>query len=117
MIKAAKIATYAILGNADVTDEELMTACTGAEALVNSRPLTFQSGSSLDDLPLTPNLFFFGRVGGQFAPESVDSSQFSPRKWWRRVQELGSHFLESMASGLGTNPQPTIKVAEGAERH
>ena len=26
-------------------------------------------------------------------------------------------FLESMASGLATDPQPTIKVAEGAERH
>ena len=54
MIKAAKRATYAILGNADVTDEELMTAFTGAE--------------------------------------SVDSSQFNPRKRWRRIQELVRHF-------------------------
>ena len=38
MIKAAKKAIVAILGNSDVTDEELMTAFTGAEALVNSRP-------------------------------------------------------------------------------
>ena len=33
MIKAAKRAVMAILGNADVTDEELMTAFTRAEAL------------------------------------------------------------------------------------
>ena len=38
MIKAAKTAIVAILQNSDVTDEELMTAFTGAEALVNSRP-------------------------------------------------------------------------------
>jgi len=28
-----------IMGNSDVTDEELTTAFTGAEALINSRPL------------------------------------------------------------------------------
>ena len=38
MIKAAKRAIIAILGNADVTDEELMTAFTGAESLINLRP-------------------------------------------------------------------------------
>ena len=32
MIKAAKRAVNAVLGNADVTDEELTTAFTGAEA-------------------------------------------------------------------------------------
>ena len=92
MIKAAKRATYAILGNADVTDEELMTAFTGAEALINSRPLTYQSASPSDEVPLRPNHFLFGQVGGQFAPESVDSSQFNPRKRWRRIQELVRHF-------------------------
>ena len=73
MIKAAKRARYAILGNASVTDEELMTAFTGAEALINSRPLTYQSANPLDDVSLTPNHFLFGQVGGQFASESVDS--------------------------------------------
>ena len=37
IIRAAKRAVIAILGNADVTDEELMIAFTGAEALINSR--------------------------------------------------------------------------------
>jgi len=46
LIRAAKGATYALLGNAFVTDEELMAAFTGAEALVNSRPLTYQSAST-----------------------------------------------------------------------
>ena len=92
MIKGAKRAIYAILGNAVITDEELMTAITGSEALLNSRPLTYQSANPEDDVPLTPNDFLFGQVGGQFAPESVDETTFNPKKRWRRVQELVRHF-------------------------
>ena len=92
MIKEAKGAAYAILGSVDVTYEELTTAFTGAEALINFRPLTYQSANPLNDTPLTPNHFLFGQVGGHFAPETVDSSQFSPRKRWRRLQELVRHF-------------------------
>ena len=51
MIKSAKQAISAILGNADVNDEELMTAIIGAEGLINSRPLTYQSANPVDDVP------------------------------------------------------------------
>jgi len=80
MIKSVNRATYEILGTADMTDEELMTVFTGAEALINSRPLTYQSANSSDDTPITPNHFLIGQVGGQFATGSVDSGQFSPKK-------------------------------------
>ena len=53
MIKAAKKAIQAILGDADVTDEELQTAFCGAESLLNSRPLTIPSADIRDDLPIT----------------------------------------------------------------
>ena len=92
MIKSAKRAIYAIMGNADVNDEELTTVFTGAEALINSRPLTYQSASPHDDTPLTPNHFLHGQAGGQFAPETVDTTSFSLKKRWRRVQELMRHF-------------------------
>ena len=84
MIKAAKKAIYGILGNADVSDEELMTAFTGAEALINSRPLTYQSTNPADDVPLTPNHFLIGQVGGNFAAQIVDKTDYNPRKRWRR---------------------------------
>ena len=77
MINSAKRATYAILGSADVTDEELMTAFTGAEALINANPS--------DETHITPNHFLTGQVGGQFAPGSVDSDPFSRKKRWRQV--------------------------------
>ena len=92
MIKAAKRAVTGILGNADVTDEELHTAFTGAESLLNLRPLTYQSADIKDDVPLTPNHFLFGQVGGKFAPESVDTEDYHPKRRWRRVQELVRHF-------------------------
>lgn len=60
MIKAAKRAITAILGNADITDEELLTAFIEAESLINSRPLTYQSANSEDNTPLTPNHFLQG---------------------------------------------------------
>ena len=92
MIKAAKRAILAILGNADINDEELVTAFTGAEALINSRPLTYQSANPEDNVPLTPNHFLHGQIGGQFAPETVEEITYDPKKRWRRIQELTRHF-------------------------
>jgi hypothetical protein len=92
MIKAAKRAIYSILGNADITDEELLSAIIGAEGLINSRPLTYQSANEKDIVPLTPNHFLHGQIGGEFAPESVDTTDYNLRKRWRRVQELVRHF-------------------------
>lgn len=92
MIKAAKRAIYAVMRSADVTDEELMAAFAGAEALINSRHLTYQSANHNDNVPLTSNHFLHGQVGGIFAPETVDTTEFNPRKRWRKIQELVRHF-------------------------
>ena len=92
MIKSAKRAIASILSNADIIDEELITALAGAEALINSRPLTYQSPDPHDNVPLTPNHFLFGQAGGCFAPDAVDSEPFDVKKRWRRIQELVKHF-------------------------
>ena len=81
MVKAAKKAIKNILGNADINDKELVTAFVGAEGLINSRPLTYQS-SHPADVPLTPNHFLYGQLGGTFAPDSVDETQFNLKKRW-----------------------------------
>ena len=99
-----------------------MTAFTGAEALINSRPLTYQSANPNDDVPLTPNHFLHGQIGGQFAPESVDDDKnLDIKKRWRRIQELIKHFwrrwmrewlpnLNSRKKWL--NPQRNLQVGE-----
>ena len=88
MIKSAKKAIKGILGNADVSDEELHTAICGAEKLLNSRPITYVSSDSNDLCPLTPNHFIHGQVGGTFAVEATEEETFNPRKRWHRVQQL-----------------------------
>ena len=109
MVKAAKRAIYGILRNADINDEELMSAFVGAEDLLNSRPITYQSAHPSDDLPLTPNHFLHGRAGGEFAPSTVDTVDFSARKRWRRVQELVRHFwrrwLQEWLPSLARRPK------------
>ena len=62
-MKSAKRAIKAILGHADINDEELMTTIIRAEGLINSRPLTYQSACHIDDVPLTPNHFLHGQIG------------------------------------------------------
>ena len=94
MVKAAKRAIYAILGKADINDEELITAFVGSEDLINSRPITYQTANPEDNMPPTPNHFLQGRAGGMFAPSSVDTENFSAQMRWRRVQELIRHFWE-----------------------
>ena len=60
----------------------------GVESLLNSRPLTYQSSDPRDDVPLTPNHFLHGQMGGQFAPESVETTPLYPRQRWRKVQDI-----------------------------
>ena len=88
MINTAKKAIYAILDSADITDEELLSAVVGAEGLISSRPLTYQSSDPAYLTPLTPNHFLHGQLGGGFASDSVDSEAFNPRKRWRRVHVI-----------------------------
>lgn len=77
---------------ADITDEEFQTAFLGAESLLNSRLLSYQSSNPTDNTMLTPNHFLHGQLGGEFAPESVDTAVFDVKKRWRRVQEIVKHF-------------------------
>lgn len=93
LIKSAKRAIYATVKNADISDEELHSALVGAEGMLNSRPLTYISASPKDLVPLTPNHFLHGSMGGQFASvEVIDGTKSNMRKRWRRVQELMRHF-------------------------
>ena len=65
MITAAKLAINAQLRDLDVSDEELISIVTGAESLINSRPITYQSSSPKDDCPLTPNRLLHGQLNSQ----------------------------------------------------
>ena len=127
MIKAAKMALRAILRNADIKDEELMTAFVGEEAFLNSRPLTYQSADPRDATPLTPNHFLHGQMGARIsASESIDEVEFSPRNRWRRVQELILHFWKRWtrewllllnACQKWTEAKPDLKIGNIVQWH
>ena len=116
LVKAAKKAIYAVVGDRDATDEELITVSTGVESLLNSRPLTYQSSDPRDDVPLTPNHFLHGQMGGQFAPESVDSTTFHPRQRWRKVKDIISRvwrrWVKECVPALNSRPKWTSEVQD-----
>ena len=66
-----------------INNEELVTAFVGAESLINSRPLTYQSSHPVDNVPLTLNHFLYRQLGGTFAPDSVNETQCNLKKRWR----------------------------------
>ena len=79
MVKSAKKSIKNILGNANINDEELVTAFVGAEVLVNNRPLT---SHPTDNVLLISNHFMHGQLVGTFASDSVDKTQFNLKKRW-----------------------------------
>jgi len=105
MIKSGKKAIRAIIGDAELTDIELMTAFTLAEDLINSRPLMFQTNDPGDFRVLTPAMFLHGRLSGQVFPDVIDTTAFDPRNRWRYVQrclaDVWKRWLRELLPSLG----------------
>ena len=113
LIKSSKRDINAVLGNADIRDEELLTAITGAEGFLNSRPLTYQSSDPKDEPVLTPNHFLHGQCGGQLAPETAGDLEIHPRRRWLSIQQL---ILEKMDPRTVTNAEYQEKMDSKIKR-
>ena len=74
LIRAAKIAIYGFLSQADITDAELSTA-------LRWRLLTYQTAGSRDDTSLMLNQLLHGLASGDFSPHSVDTEYYKTIKW------------------------------------
>ena len=68
--------------------KQLQSAFIGAKALINSRRLIYQNADPTDNVPLPPNHFLVGRLGGAYAPNVIAETSFNHIKCWRRLQEL-----------------------------
>ena len=90
MVKAAKKALFWVLKSANCTDEELTTAFTKAEFLINSRPLTYISNNPLDEEVITPNHFLLGQPGGVYSVPDEISKNIGLR--WKFLGERLQHF-------------------------
>ena len=60
MVRSTKRCLKKMIGLAKLTYDELLTAVTEVEAIVNSRPLSFISSDDLEE-PLTPSHLLIGR--------------------------------------------------------
>ena len=96
MIRSVRsVLTPLIATHGHTMDDELFrTLLTECEEIVNSRPISYFSGSSDDTLlPLSPNqiLTLKSRVAVPF-PGSFSQSDLYVRQRWRRVQFLADQF-------------------------
>ena len=91
-----------------------MPTFAGAEGLVNSRPLTYQSADVRDVSPVTPNHFLFGQLGGQCAPEVEEQIYYGVKRRWRHVQLLVQH-LEAVDVRVSSNIKSKEKMAVSQE--
>ena len=77
-VKEAKKTLKATVGNAGLTDDEQQTSMKEVEALMNSRPLTYERAYPRDEPVLTPKHFLVGQLGGQLAPQVTDDIALNP---------------------------------------
>ena len=97
MIRAAKRTVSNIVGNVDITDEELHTAFTGAESLLNARPVTCQSADIKDIMLLTPNHFLFAQTG-----EISQSRRLSSQETLETSSRISTTLLKTMDTRMAT---------------
>ena len=68
----------------------------GAEDLINSWTLTYQSSNIKDNFLLLLNQFLIGISGGDFAAAGVDDTRYNLQKRWSRNQQLVKTHVETL---------------------
>lgn len=92
MVRAIKAALYNLPQERKMDDEALQTMLTKAEAIVNSRPLTYLPLDSEEQEALTPNHFLLGSSSGIKQPVVPIGNDRSIRKSWELVEQQLDHF-------------------------
>ena len=107
VVGALKKALQSVLYKASLTDEELQTAVTQAEGMLNTRPLTVMSADTDDLTPLTPLHFVVGHVNVATALETAadsESTPVHPYHRWKVIQQLlrdvWKRWLREMVSAM-----------------
>ena len=98
MIQTTKRVLKALLKEQLVTDEVLSTVMAEAVNIVNSRPLTRNSDSSLDDQPITPNHLLHLRPTPSLPPGVFDKGDLHCKRAWRQAQYLAGVFRRRWSS-------------------
>lgn len=81
-----------VLGNCNLTFEELYTILVQIEAILNSRPITPLSANPDDLTPLTPGHFLIGRSLTSLPSQDVSNHSPNYLTRFQRVELLRQHF-------------------------
>ena len=92
LIRSVKEVMYGLLRDHVLTDAQLITLFTEAEAIVNSRPLTYLSDDSQDLDALTPNHILLGRHKNWASITDTSELDVYSRKKYKQVQAMTSMF-------------------------
>ena len=92
MIRSARQILKAILKEQLVSDELLSTVTAEAVSILNSRPLTRNSDSPLDEQPLTPNHSLHLLPCPDLPPGIFHKDYLSSKRAWRQAQYLANLF-------------------------
>ena len=115
LIKSAKRAIRAVLVNSEFTDSELQAAFIGAEDLLNSRPLGYQTNDPNDHRVLTPASFLHGRLDGSNLPKIIDDQEPNHKNRWRLVQLALKHIWQRWHREILPNLGPRQKWSQDSK--
>lgn len=91
-VRSVKFHLKRVIGDANLTFEELYTLLTQVEAILNSRPLVAMDNEDVDSINvLTPSHFLIGEILTSPAEKCFETN-LSLRSRWDIVQKLKLHF-------------------------
>ncbi|KAL0829582.1 hypothetical protein ABMA28_003093 [Loxostege sticticalis] len=92
-VKSAKHHLKRVMGNSNLTFEEISTLFAQVEAILNSRPLCPMSACPDDLLSLSPGHFIIGRPLNALPTPSLEDHDNDPlRKRYQRLEGIRQHF-------------------------
>ncbi|XP_062533985.1 uncharacterized protein LOC134203005 [Armigeres subalbatus] len=93
LVRSVKLALESMMLSKSPNDETLLTVLKEAQAIVNSRPLTFVSLDTKDDEALTPNHFLMLSSNGVVQPtKSMNASSSVCRTDWDLARSMTDQF-------------------------
>ncbi|XP_045457572.1 uncharacterized protein LOC123667774 [Melitaea cinxia] len=91
-VRSCKHHLRRVVGNANLTYEELSTVLAQIEAILNSRPLSPMSSDPTDYLPLSPAHFLVGRTLTSPACEDFTYANTLRLTRYQRVEQMRQHY-------------------------